>query len=160
MRPSFHGSRLGMPAPPARWVSSSRLNGKALPRELIPLAGTPGARVEMHLQDLKISPRSEYTLSVRAVDAAGNRGPEATATIRLSSRAPAKLPPLEQLVTQPSGVAAPPRVAGADVAILDELDKVNPSTGELDSRAARRLSDRESSLGCRGSPDQAPRSSK
>jgi Domain of unknown function (DUF4091) len=107
------------------------LDGTSLPRELIPPAGVPGARVEMHLRDVKISTGSERKLSVRAVDSAGNRGPEATAGIRLSNRAPAQLPQIKQAVSRAPGVAAPPRVAGADVSILDELDKVNPQTGEL-----------------------------
>jgi Domain of unknown function (DUF4091) len=107
------------------------LDGTALPRELIPLAGAPGARVEMHLRDLKTSTRSEHKLSVRGVDAAGNRGPEATATIRLSIRMPAQLPQLKEAPVQSARTAVLPRVAGADVAIIDELDKVNPSTGEL-----------------------------
>jgi hypothetical protein len=107
------------------------LDGTALPREFIPLAGAPGTRVEMHLRDLKTSARPEHKLSVRGVDAAGNRGPEATATIRSSIRTPAHLPELKQAAVQSSRTAVLPRVAGADVAIIDELDKVNPLTGEL-----------------------------
>ena len=107
------------------------LDGSNLPRELIPLAGTPGARVEMHLHNLKGSARSEHRLSVRAVDAAGNQGPEAKINVLLSSRAPARLPLLEQAADQPHPVTALPRVAGAEVAVLDELDKVNPVSGEL-----------------------------
>lgn len=107
------------------------LGGHPLPRELIPLAGAPGARVEMHLHDLKISIPSEAKISVRAVDAAGNHGPEATATIRISNRAPARLPQIKQAADQPRPVTALPKMAGAEVAILDELDKVNPVTGEL-----------------------------
>ena len=70
----------------------AELGGRALPRELIPMAAAPGARVEMHLRDLKLAPGSIGTLSIRAVDAAGNLGPAATADIRVSDRLPAPLP--------------------------------------------------------------------
>ena len=129
------------------------LDGTPLPRELIPLAGVAGARVEMHLRDLKLAARPEHKLSVRAVDAAGNRGPEATAAIRLSNRVPAHLPQLKPgRRARPLAAAALPRLAGADVAILDELDKVHPIDRRADSRPARRLPGRQSSLGCRRSP--------
>jgi Domain of unknown function (DUF4091) len=107
------------------------LDGSALPRELIPLAGEPGARVEMHVHDLKGSTRSQQKLSVRAIDATGNLGPEATIDVRLSSRAPARLPQIEHGAGQPRRATALPRVSGAEVAVLDELDKVDPVTGEL-----------------------------
>ncbi len=107
------------------------LDGTPLPRELIPLAGIPGARVEMHLRDLKTTARADHNLAVRAVDAAGNRGPEATATIRVSSRMPARLPGLKPVAKPADRSSVLPRIGGVDVAIIDELDKVNPSTGEL-----------------------------
>jgi hypothetical protein len=107
------------------------LDGMELPRELIPLAGASGARIEMHLRDLGIRPTTDHKLSVRAVDAAGNRGPEATAAIRFASVAPVRLPEVRKVTIGPRPAATLPRVAGADVAILDELDKVNPLTGEL-----------------------------
>ncbi len=107
------------------------LDGAPLPRELIPLAGQPGSRVEMHLHDLKLSARAPINLSVRAVDAAGNRGSETAARVRLSDRVPASLPKPKQAPERPLTAAVLPRVAGAEVAIIDELDKVNPMTGEL-----------------------------
>ncbi len=107
------------------------LDGTPLPRELIPVARIPGARVEMHLRDLKISSQSSHKLAVRAVDAAGNRGPEAMATIRVSSRVPGRLPGLKPDAKPTARSSVLPRIGGVDVAIIDELDKVNPSTGEL-----------------------------
>ena len=115
----------------------------------------------MHLRGLKLSSRPEHKLSVRAVDAAGNRGPEATASISLSKRVPEHLPPLnvKQSTARPAPAAALPRVAGTDVAILDELDKVDPIDRRADPPRARRLSGRQPSLERRGSSDQAPGSS-
>jgi Domain of unknown function (DUF4091) len=107
------------------------LDGTPVPRELIPLAGIAGARVEMHLRDLKSQAGPEHKLAVRAVDAAGNRGPEATATIRISTRVPARLPRLKPDAGPTDRSSVLPRLGDVDVAIIDELDKVNPSTGEL-----------------------------
>ena len=107
------------------------LDGNPLPRELIPLAGAPGARVEMHIHGLKLAGRTATELSVRAVDAAGNRGPLTAVEVSLSDRAPASLPTPKPAIDQPRTAAVLPRFAGAVVAILDELDKVNPVTGEL-----------------------------
>jgi Domain of unknown function (DUF4091) len=114
------------------------LDGGALPRELIPPAGAAGTRARMHVRDLKLSAGATVTLEVRAVDGAGNVGPAVTAAIKVSSRIPAPLPrpkpasarqPLERspAVDLPQIGAAPP----VFVAIIDELDKVNPSTGLL-----------------------------
>ena len=107
------------------------LDGSPLPRELIPLAGAPGSRVEMHLHNLFASRRPERKLSVRAVDAAGNLGPETTTSIRRSNRPPARLPRPKQVADRPRPATAWPTVSRAEVAILDELDKVNPLTGEM-----------------------------
>jgi hypothetical protein len=111
----------------------AELGGHALPRELIPMAGAPGARVEIHLPDLKLSPGSAGTLSVRAVDAAGNLGPAATADIRGSDRGSAPLPGPSTIPTPfPSAPATKlPRLGSIEGAVLDELDKVYPVAGEL-----------------------------
>jgi len=107
------------------------LDGRTLSRELIPLAGAAGARVEMHLRDLKLSPGASAKLSVRAVDGAGNLGSAATAGITVSNRLPAPLPQPNPDAERPRPAATLPRVASAEVAILDELDKVHPVTGEM-----------------------------
>jgi hypothetical protein len=85
----------------------------------------------MHLRDLRLSPGSAGIFPVRAVDAAGNLGPSATANVRVSERLPAPLP-------GPSTAPAPsapardlPRLGSIEVAFLDELDKVHPVGGEL-----------------------------
>ncbi len=72
-------------------------------------------------------------LSVRAVDAAGNIGPAASAAIRVSDRLPAALPgPTTAMSRSPSATPKTlPRLGPIEVAVLDELDKVHPVTGEL-----------------------------
>ena len=65
---------------------TATLDGRPVPRELIPLAGQAGARVEMHLRDLGLERLSSALVSVRAVDGAGNTGPAATATVRFSGK--------------------------------------------------------------------------
>ena len=88
----------------------------------------------MHLRDLKLAAGATVRLSVQAVDGAGNRGPAATAGITVSSRVPAPLPQPEAPMprARPNlAAAALPQVAGLEVAILDELDKIHPATGEL-----------------------------
>ena len=69
-----------------------RVDGKEVPRYLIPLAGKAGERVKMHLRDLGLAPGAEVPLAVRAVDGAGNIGPEAGMTVRVSGRVAAPLP--------------------------------------------------------------------
>jgi hypothetical protein len=107
------------------------LDGRPVPRELIPLAGAPGARVEAHLRDLKLTPGGSVDLSVQAVDAAGNRGPAARVSVRVSNRNRAALPQPRRDAKRPRPATSSPRVIGAEVAILDELDKVHPVTGEM-----------------------------
>ena len=95
------------------------------------MAAAPGGRVEMHLRDVKQTPGSSGTLSIRAVDAAGNLGPAATADIRVSDRLPTPLPG-PSITRAPSATARNlPRLGSIEVAVLDELDKVHPVSGEL-----------------------------
>jgi hypothetical protein len=107
------------------------LNGRAVPRELIPLAAAPGARVEAHLRDLNITAGASVNLSVQAVDAAGNRSPAAIARVKVSGRQPAVLPKPKSHPERPSRAPAVPRFAGTEIAIVDELDKVHPATGAM-----------------------------
>jgi len=109
------------------------IDGRNVPRELIPMAGTPGGRVRMHLRRMALIPGRTVELAVKAVDGAGNSGPPLTAGIRLSDRRPGKVLPA---VATPARLSAElpfalPRLGAAEVAVLDELDKVNPATGEL-----------------------------
>jgi len=104
-------------------------DGRDVPRYLIPRARTPGEQVRMHLRDLNRKPGDEVALEVRAVDGAGNVGAAARARVRVSSRVAAPLPGTSPTVVADEGPL--PRLAGAEVAIIDELDKVQPVTGEF-----------------------------
>ena len=83
----------------------------------------------MHIRDLGPAAAVERLLIVRAVDGAGNIGPEAKVMFSVSSRVAAPLPGTPVNVN--IGGAQLPRLGGGQVAILDELDKVQPVTGEL-----------------------------
>jgi hypothetical protein len=109
------------------------VNGRNVPRESIPMAGPPGGRVELHLRGMALPPGATVELAVRAVDGAGNSGPTIKAAIGLSDRRPRELP-------RPVSASAPPRtlppnalprLGSVEVAVLDELDKIYPVTGEL-----------------------------
>ncbi len=98
-----------------------------LPRYLVPMA-IPGKRVELHLRDLPLKGGETLTLEVSALDAAGNSGPAATCKIKLSAT-----PPTVPIGGEPAAKfteAAPlPKLGGAEVAVIDPLDKVNPTSG-------------------------------
>jgi len=105
------------------------VNGKEVPRYLIPAAGQPGQKVTMRLRDLGLAAGAQVELSVKAVDAAGNVGPGSTHSFRVSDRAAKPLPGKSP---QPYQSGAPlPQLGRAQVAILDELDKVQPVNGEM-----------------------------
>jgi hypothetical protein len=105
------------------------LDGKPLPRYLVPLAGAPGRAVRMHLRDLGLAAGATVTLAVRAVDRAGNAGPPAAARVRVSDR-PA-LPVPESALTPFASQGPLPKLGAADVAVIDELDKVQADSGEF-----------------------------
>jgi hypothetical protein len=100
-----------------------------VPRYLIPRAGKPGERVRLHLHDMDLDAGSEIVLEVRAVDGAGNVGAPLSGPVRVSDRALLDLPGATPGVL---GKPAPlPRLGAAEVAVIDELDKIHPLTGEL-----------------------------
>lgn len=105
-----------------------KVDGKEVPRYLVPAPSGVGKRVRMHLRDLDLKPNAEVMLAVVAVDGAGNVGKPATARVKVSGRGPITLPSLP-IITSTGG--ALPRLGGAEVAVLDELDKVRPVGGEL-----------------------------
>lgn len=108
---------------------SVQVDGRDVPRYLIPPAGEPGQPVRMHLRDLRLAGGATVKIAVRAVDAAGNVGTAVEFDARTSDRIAAELPGRRgQFATD----AAPlPQLGGARIAVLDELDKVHPTRGEL-----------------------------
>jgi hypothetical protein len=103
------------------------IDGKEIPRYLLPQAGKPGERVRMRLRDLDLDPGAEVVVAVRAADGAGNVGPATEARVRISDRVPGPLP--GKLPVLEVGKGELPRLGAAQVAVLDELDKVNPVSG-------------------------------
>lgn len=103
------------------------VDGKPVPRYLVPLAGTAGEVARMHLRDLGHKPGATVALAVRAVDRAGNVGNAAECAARVSDRVAAPLP---TTAVRPFSSGGPlPRLGAAEVAVVDELDKVQPATG-------------------------------
>lgn len=106
-----------------------KINGKNIPRYLIPLAGSTGERVKMHLRDLGLPAGAKVAFEVRAVDGAGNVGPGTTREIEASARMAEPLPPVATKPLQGRGPL--PGLGGIEVAVIDELDKVQPVTGAM-----------------------------
>ena len=101
-----------------------------VPRYLIPMAGKPGQTVRMHYQDIPTRRGEIVTLTIAAVDSAGNVGPAVRKQIAFPADRPAFLlrpaaakpfPPSKEL----------PTVGGLKVAAIDLLDKVHPRTGRM-----------------------------
>ncbi|MDX2035331.1 MAG: DUF4091 domain-containing protein [Isosphaeraceae bacterium] len=102
------------------------VDGEPIPRYLIPRAHGSSGRILMHLRDLSTAGRARASISVRAVDAVGNRSRAATSMIDLSTAPPAKLPGIDPSFDTTD--APLPRLANAEIAIVDELDKYDPSS--------------------------------
>ena len=107
-----------------------KANGKEVPRYLIPIAGKAGETVKMRVRDLKLQPGQSASFAVRAVDRAGNIGPEATYSFKVSAKQVARLPGQPPALTRGAGGALP-RLGNAEVAIIDSVDKVHPVSGKM-----------------------------
>jgi hypothetical protein len=83
----------------------------------------------MHLRDLDLKPGATVTLAIRAVDGAGNIGPALEAPVTVSDHRAMTLGGRAPRAFEEPGPL--PKLAGAEVAILDELDKVRPDTGVM-----------------------------
>lgn len=105
------------------------VNGQEVSHYLVPAARGAGETVEMHVRDLGLKPGDKVKLQVRAVDGAGNIGDSAKLDFVLASGSGFELP---GKTPEYSTAKAPlPKLGQADVAILDELDKVHPVRGTL-----------------------------
>ncbi len=105
------------------------VDGRAIPRYLIPAAGAPGSRVTMHVRDLGLTAGQKVSVRIRAVDGAGNVSSPATIDVKTSGQI---ITPLPGTNAQPLQAGGPlPKLGDAQIAIVDELDKVQPVTGEM-----------------------------
>jgi hypothetical protein len=86
----------------------------------------------MHLRNLGLQTASTAELAVRAVDAAGNTGPAATAIVYIAGATAKPLPELAPAaVPRAAASTGLPRLGGREVAVIDELDKVDPIRGRF-----------------------------
>ena len=101
-----------------------------VPRYLIPMAGTPGQSVRMHLQDLGFASGESISLQIKPVDSAGNVGPATSKSFSSATGAP--LPAFQTLpMAAPFGTNIISGSSGATITVLDLLDKVDPINGNL-----------------------------
>ncbi len=129
------------------------VDGKEVPRYLIPLAGKKGERVRMHLRDLGLSPGAEVAMSVRAVDGASNVGPAANAKLRVSSKVAAPLPGQSLSSALEQRPAAPGRSRGLHTRRTRQSASGNRRD---DSEAAGRLPCRQSLMERQSEADSPP----
>ena len=91
--------------------------------------GPAGPTSSILIRDLGLAPGATVRLEVRAVDAAGNVGPPSSADVQVSDHVPKPLPPPLPATIAEAGTL--PKLGAAEIAILDELDKVQPVTGAM-----------------------------
>jgi hypothetical protein len=109
-----------------QWVAWDKVS--QIPRCLIP-AAAPGQRVEMHIRDLGIAGGEALTLGIAAADASGNVGPVRVGHVKLSAT-PATVAIGGEPAAKFTEAAPLPKLGGAEVAVIDPLDKVKPDSGE------------------------------
>jgi len=106
-----------------------RIDGKIVPQYLVPKASPPGEFVAMRLRDLGLSAGQRVEVSIRAVDGAGNVGQPGTINVEVSKRLVEPLAGEEPTVDTEVGKL--PEIAGAQVAVIDALDKYVGETGKM-----------------------------
>ena len=106
-----------------------KVNGKPVPQYLVPSAPPTGHRAVMHLCDLGLKAGEQAEVLVRAVDGAGNVGDPARISVTTSAEELSPLPGVDPDPFKGGGML--PKIGGAEVAIIDALDKVQPSTGKM-----------------------------
>lgn len=103
-----------------------KADGRSVPQYLVPAPAGAGQRVTMHLRDLNLQGGQEVALQVRAVDGAGNVGAPGVALVKTSDE---HLAPLPGKDPEPfDGGGALPALGGAGIAVIDALDKFQPTT--------------------------------
>lgn len=111
------------------WSFQVKVDDVEVPRYLIPIPRKGGDLATMHLRDLKLKPGAEATIVIRAVDGAGNIGAAVAGVARLSGFEPKPLPGKAPALPVAGGDL--PKLGTATAAIVDELDKFNPLSGEM-----------------------------
>ncbi len=110
------------------------VGNKPVPRYQIPPAGSPGETISMRLTDMPAAWRAGMPVTIAAVDAAGNVSQGVSVPLAISSRRPKPLPGRPPAPFTAGGSL--PKLGGAEVAIIDALDKVDPRTGEMTPKQA------------------------
>jgi hypothetical protein len=124
------GKTLGFNVAFAAANPSAAKAGGQVPRYLIPFAGPAGKQVRMHLAGLPLPPGGNVTLTICAVDSAGNVGPAASKAIRVSAE-PAAME-LPEAGIEPFAPSMDLPAAGPlKVAVVDLMDKISPSGGAM-----------------------------
>ena len=83
------------------------------------------------MRDMGLEQASSAVGRVKAVDGAGNLGPAATATVRLLGKPGGSLPGSGPEIAHVPAATPLPRLGAGEVAVIDELDKVHPQSGEF-----------------------------
>ena len=106
------------------------IDGQSVPQYLVPAASDPGEPVIFRLVDLPVSRgEQEHTLSVRAMDGAGNASEAIECRFVRAPLFDGVLPGTFPKPFPPEGVL--PELDGAKVAVVDAFDKVSPISGEM-----------------------------
>ena len=101
-----------------------------VPQYLVPMAGEPGAVVELRLRDLGLEPGSTHSLSIVAVDQAGNVSAPSVHVVRTSPRRAVDLPAAIGSADEAGDPGELPTLASVRVGVLDPLIKIDPRNGE------------------------------
>ncbi len=120
------GKTLGFQVSYRQGISSEHL----MPRYLIPMAGEPGEKVILHIQDMGFKPGEIISLSVRPVDSAGNTGEAFTKEIRLSAGFCMPDIPEPDISLFPPDTKLP-TIGSVKFAVTDLLDKTEPKSGKM-----------------------------
>ncbi|MEY4568086.1 MAG: hypothetical protein RLY14_3056, partial [Planctomycetota bacterium] len=114
------------------------IDRKSVPRYLVPKAGRSGEKVQMRVRDLNLNPQQEHSISIRSVDAAGNVGEPLEASFAVSAKKAWTIPAavLGRSSKESGKIAGDSKQGWAKlgkstVAVVDELDKVQSSTGRI-----------------------------
>ena len=114
---------------PGGTVGGKVVPDKPLPRWEIPLPGKAGAKQQMPIWTL---PPGEYTLSVRAIDMAGNRGDSTHVSVTIPAVPQRKLAAVKpDAAKEAAGKAAPVVLGDGRVYVVPDIVKIDPVSGAV-----------------------------